>query len=82
MVRNISLGDMVVPALKVDFLDRYSRLVHSTAINAPAQTLSAGKQAQFSQAIKDFPRESVSVRVTFQEMAAGEPVKIVARSGG
>jgi hypothetical protein len=73
---------MAVPALKLDFLDRYSRLVHSTPIAAPAQTLSAGKQAQFSQSIADFPKESVSVRVTFQEMAAGKPVKIVARSGG
>ena len=81
-VRNISEGDMAVPALKVDFLDRYSRLVHTIPINAPAPSLKPGMQSQFSQSIKDYPKESVSVRVTFQEMVAGLPVKIVARGGG
>ena len=81
-VRNISDGDMVVPALKIDFLDRYSRLVHTIPIAAPAEALGAGKLAEFKRSLKDFPRESVSVRVTFQEGSANKPVKIVARSGG
>ena len=81
-VRNITRGDMAVPALKVEFLDRYSRLVHSVPLASPVQSLRAGKQAGFNQSIKDFPKESVSVRVTFQDASAMQPVRVVSRGGG
>jgi hypothetical protein len=81
-VRNISDVEMAVPALKVDFLDRYSRLVHTIALSAPAESLSAGGEAAFKQSIKHLPKESVSVRVTFMQPDNIRPVKVVARDGG
>lgn len=81
-VRNIAETELPVPALKVEFLDRYSRLVHTEILNAPAESLASGRQVTFDQRLAQYPRESVKVRVTFRSSDAGGPVKVVARGGG
>lgn len=80
-VRNTSDSVVKVPALKIEFLDRYSRLVREISLAAPVGSLNGRAQAGFSEAIKDFPRESVSVRVRFLEDPGRRPVRIVARGG-
>jgi len=81
-VRNRAEREMTVPDLRIEFLDRYSRLVRAVPMTAAADRLAAGKRMDFRQSIKDFPRESVSVRVTFQNKTGQRQAMIAARSGG
>jgi hypothetical protein len=81
-VRNISQAELAVPPLKVEFLDRYGRLLHTIELASPAQSLAAGRQAAFSHVLKDYPWQSVRVRVTFKPPERGRPVSVAARGGG
>ncbi len=81
-VRNISQAELAVPALNIEFLDRYGRLVHTEKLASPVESLAAGRQVAFNHMLKDFPRQSVRVRVRFQPSERGRPVNIAARGGG
>ncbi len=81
-LHNSSDLEMTIPALKIEFLDRYSRLVRAVPIASPVKSLRGGARATFQESLKDFPAESVSVRVTFLEANGRQPVKVIARSGG
>lgn len=80
-VHNRSEKAMAVPDLKIEFLDRYSRLVRSVPMAIPVDSLAGGRRVDFRQSIRDFPRESVSVRVTFQNGKARDAMRIAARGG-
>ncbi len=80
-VVNRSEGELVVPDLRIEFLDRYSRLVRAVPLAAPDIKLAAGRRMKFTQSFSDYPRESVSVRLTFQHDSGSQRTRIAGRSG-
>ncbi len=80
-VYNRSEEPMAVPDLKIEFLDRYSRLVRSLPMTLPIESLASERRVKFRQTIQDFPKEAVTIRVTFQNKEMNTAVKIAARGG-
>lgn len=80
-VFNRSEDAAAVPDLRIEFLDRYSRLVRSVPMAIPVDSLASGRRVDFRQSMRDFPKESVAVRVTFQDGKRKDVVKIASRGG-